>query len=111
MHIIEISSEPYSTYEKPYYEHYDKGVKKIFQKKIFKQLLDNWFDTKKWLMVYRQFDIDTNPMMEIITKIFFFVYRTNKQIIAEKKAEQKRQRNKLRKLYTLRNKKMLYKTI
>lgn len=111
MHIIEISSEPLTMYEPPYYLKYDKGVKKIFQTKIFKQLLDNWHDTKKWLMVYREFDIDTNPIMEMITKIFFFVYRINKQIIAEKKAELKKQRNKQRKLYTLRNKKMLYKTV
>jgi len=111
MHIIEISSEPLTTYEKPYYEYYDKGMKKIYQKKVLKQLITNWDDTRKWLMVYRQFDIDTNPMMEIITKIFMFVYRTNTQIVAEKKAELKRKRNKQRKLYTLRNKKTLFKTI
>ena len=100
MLIIELCSEPYSTYIRPYYEHYDKGVKRIYQNKVLKQLLTNWDDTVKWLMIYRQFDIDTNPMMEIITKIFFYVYRTNKQIIADKKAEQKQQRTRQHRLYT-----------
>jgi hypothetical protein len=109
--IEEISSVKLTDYEPPYYLKYDKGVKKIFQKKVLKQLFETWQDTIKWLMVYRQFEIDTNPMMEMITRIFMFVYRTNKQILAEKKAERKRELTKRKKLYTLRNKKMLYKTI
>ena len=109
--IEEISSVSFADYERPYYLKYDKGVKKIFQKKVLKQLFNTWADTKKWLMVYRQFDIDTNPMMEILTKIFMFVYRTNKQILIDKKVERRRELTKRKKLYTLRNKKMLFKTI
>jgi len=58
----------------------------------------------KWLMVYRHFEIDTNPMMEMITKIFLFIYRNNKQILANKRQERRKLITKRNKLYTLRNK-------
>ena len=108
--IEEISSTSLNDYIKPYWQHYDKGIKKIFQKKILPQLRKLWDDTKQWMMVYRHFEIDTNPMMEFITRILFFVYRTNKQIISDRKEYQRIHRTKQRKLNKLRTTKLLYKT-
>jgi len=100
--IEEIINSP--DYIPSYWLSYDNNIKKIFQRKVLKQLMNNWTDTMKWLMVYRHFEIDTNPMMEMITKIFLFIYRNNKQILANKRQERRKLITKRNKLYTLRNK-------
>lgn len=109
--IEEILSTPLDKYEAPYYTKYDKGVKKIFQKKIFPQLLTLWSNTQKWFMIYRQFDIDTNPLIDnALYKVLFYVYKTDKLIIAERKEIQRQMRSKHRKLTKLRTRKMLYRS-
>jgi hypothetical protein len=109
--IEELSSKGMLVNIPPYWKKYDSDIKKIFQKKVLKQLLRTWQETINWLMIYRRFQIDTNPMMEILTKIFMFIYRNNKQVLADKRAERRQKQSLRKKLYTLRNKKMLYKTI
>ena len=108
--IIELSSTPLNLFIKDYHLYYDNGIKKIFQKKVLKQLLKLWSETKQFLLIYRQFNINLNPIMEKITKIFFFVYKTNKQVINERKEYLKHHRTKIKKLQKLRTKKLLYKS-
>lgn len=71
--------------ETSYYLSYDRKVFLYKRNKVLKQMMNIWDDVIKWLMVYRQFDIDTNPIMNIVSKLWFYCCKTNVVIMKEKR--------------------------
>jgi len=77
----------------------DKQRKRM--KSVLRQFDSVWFDVYNTLMVYRQYEIDTNPLMERISKIFLMTLRASKtqsNDLLQRKKSNKEYRKRLNKL-------------
>mgnify|MGYP006267638693 CR=1 FL=1 len=86
------------------YWKYYSPLQKERQKKVLKQLLNTWYDVEKQIQFFIDFNIDIEPFVYRLSKMFFLSYRISKEHENHLKQQSKYKNRRLNKLRNAINK-------